>query len=438
MRPIKYVLGLVLVLFFKFGFSQEVVSKKYTIDEIVQLALDNNQKLKVSKQSVAVAVQQTEVYKQYQLPDISFNAKAMYLGDVVLLDTDFSKVTTVDMPHFGNTFSLQAQQLIYKGNAINNTVKIGSLQEQLASLNVENDVIGVKFLVISNYLNLYKLYNQKQVFVENIKLAQKRIDNVTSFYKQGMVTRNEIIRGDLLLASLNQAIVTIDNNIAILNTQLAIALGLPENEQIIPDDKILKLDTALQDYGTYKEEVITNHPLIKTIDLQKELAQTSLDITKSDKLPILAGFAAYNMQRPLTNSFPIQDLYNNNWQVGVSLTYNIESLYKTSKKESLDKLKIEQISEVKTLTQQNLQVATKAAYLKYNETISQKDTYLESKRLAEENYRITEKKYLNQLALITEMLDASNSKLEAELQYINSEISIIYSYYNLLKTTGNL
>ena len=362
----------------------------------------------------------------------------MYLGDVVLLDTDFSKVTTVDMPHFGNTFSLQAQQLIYKGNAINNTVKIGSLQEQLASLNVENDVIGVKFLVISNYLNLYKLYNQKQVFVENIKLAQKRIDNVTSFYKQGMVTRNEIIRGDLLLASLNQAIVTIDNNIAILNTQLAIALGLPENEQIIPDDKILKLDTALQDYGTYKEEVITNHPLIKTIDLQKELAQTSLDITKSDKLPILAGFAAYNMQRPLTNSFPIQDLYNNNWQVGVSLTYNIESLYKTSKKESLDKLKIEQISEVKTLTQQNLQVATKAAYLKYNETISQKDTYLESKRLAEENYRITEKKYLNQLALITEMLDASNSKLEAELQYINSEISIIYSYYNLLKTTGNL
>tara|TARA_R110002124_G_scaffold170518_2_gene337979 strand:+ start:1864 stop:2433 length:570 start_codon:yes stop_codon:yes gene_type:complete len=185
------------------GFSQEIVSKKYTIDEIVQLALDNNQKLKVSKKSVDIAKQQTEVYKQLQLPNVSLGATAMYLGDIEILDTDFSNLQTVDMPHFGNTFSLQAQQLLYKGNAINNTIKVGSLQEKLANLNVENDEIGIKSLVISNYLSLYKLYNQKQVFLENIKLAQKRIDNVTSFYNQGMVTRNEVIRGDLLLASLN-------------------------------------------------------------------------------------------------------------------------------------------------------------------------------------------------------------------------------------------
>ena len=83
-------------------------------------------------------------------------------------------------------------------------------------------------------------------------------------------------------------------------------------------------------------------------------------------------------------------------------------------------------------------MATQAAYLKYNEAISQKATYLESKRLAEENYKIIEKKYLNQLALITEMLDASNSKLEAELQYVNSEINILQAYYNVLKTVGTL
>ena len=144
------------------------------------------------------------------------------------------------------------------------------------------------------------------------------------------------------------------------------------------------------------------------------------------------------MQRPLTNSFPINDVYFNNWQVGVSLTYNIESLYKNNSKQSLEKLKVEQVEEAKTLTQQNLQVATKAAYLKYNEAISQRETYLESKHLAEENYRITEKKYFNQLALITEMLDASNSKLDAELQYVNSEINILYAYYNILKTVGQL
>lgn len=438
MHFLKQTVSLLLIFVYGFGFSQEAVPKQYTIDQIVQLALENNQKLKVSKKSVDIAKQQTEVYKQLQLPNVSLGATAMYLGDIEILDTDFSNLQTVDMPHFGNTFSLQAQQLLYKGNAINNTIKVGNLQEKLANLNVENDEIGIKSLVISNYLSLYKLYNQKQVFLENIKLAQKRIDNVTSFYNQGMVTRNEVIRGDLLLASLNQAIVTIDNNISILNNQLVIALGLPANTKIIPDEETLKLNPALQNIETYQDEVATNHPLIRTMDTQKELAETSLDITKADKLPILAGLAGYNMQRPLTNSFPINDVYFNSWQVGVSLTYNIESLYKNKAKESLNKLKVEQVTEAKTLTQQNLQVATQAAYLKYNEAVSQKATYLESKRLAEENYKIIEKKYLNQLALITEMLDASNSKLEAELQYVNSEINILQAYYNVLKTVGTL
>tara|TARA_R110000744_G_scaffold325657_2_gene431499 strand:- start:15283 stop:16599 length:1317 start_codon:yes stop_codon:yes gene_type:complete len=438
MHFLKQTVSLLLIFVYGFGFSQEAVPKQYTIDQIVQLALENNQKLKVSKKSVEIAKQQTDVYKQLQLPNISLGASAMYLGDINILNTDFSKLMTVDMPHFGNNFSLQTQQLIYKGNTINNTIKVGSLQEQLASLNVENDELSIKFLVISNYLNLYKLYNQKQVFLDNIELAKKRIDNVTSFYKQGMVTRNEVIRGDLLLASLNQAVVTINNNIDILNNQLTVALGLPENEQIIPVDDTLQLDTTLQNYGVYKEQATTNHPLIKSIEIQKDLAETSLDITKAEKLPTLAGFAGYNMQRPLTNSFPINDVYFNNWQVGVSLTYNIESLYKNNSKQSLEKLKVEQVEEAKTLTQQNLQVATKAAYLKYNEAISQRETYLESKHLAEENYRITEKKYFNQLALITEMLDASNSKLDAELQYVNSEINILYAYYNILKTVGQL
>jgi outer membrane protein TolC len=276
------------------------------------------------------------------------------------------------------------------------------------------------------------------VYLENIKLAKKRIENVTNFYNQGMVTRNEVIRGNLLLASLNQAVVTINSNITILNKQLTTALGLPENTQIIPDDATLNLNISLQEFASYKEEALNNHPDIKSVQLQKDLAETSLDITKSEKLPTLAGFGGYNMQRPITSTNPITDMYSNSWQVGVSLSYDIESLYKTPKKVKLDQLKIDQVLELEEMEKQNLEVAVKAAYLKYNEAVSQRNTYLESKRLAEENYRIIEKKYLNQLALVVDMLDASNSKLDAELQYINSEINIIYTYYNLLKTTGEL
>jgi len=90
------------------------------------------------------------------------------------------------------------------------------------------------------------------------------------------------------------------------------------------------------------------------------------------------------------------------------------------------------------LQQQNVDVQTNAAWLKWQEALQQAQLYKESETLANENYRIIEAKYLNQLALQADMTDATNAKLEAELQYANSQINVLYQYYNLIKTTGTL
>jgi outer membrane protein TolC len=47
-------------------------------------------------------------------------------------------------------------------------------------------------------------------------------------------------------------------------------------------------------------------------------------------------------------------------------------------------------------------------------------------------------RYLNDLALITDMLDASNSKLSAELQMADSKINILMHYFNLCRLSGTL
>ena len=42
------------------------------------------------------------------------------------------------------------------------------------------------------------------------------------------------------------------------------------------------------------------------------------------------------------------------------------------------------------------------------------------------------------MALVTEMLDASNQLLDAELQLANARINVIFNYYKLKNTSGNL
>lgn len=58
--------------------------------------------------------------------------------------------------------------------------------------------------------------------------------------------------------------------------------------------------------------------------------------------------------------------------------------------------------------------------------------------LAQQNYEVVNNRYLNQLALITDMIDASNTKLDAELNEADAYINIAYAYYKMKYIAGQL
>ena len=183
---------------------------------------------------------------------------------------------------------------------------------------------------------------------------------------------------------------------------------------------------------------VQSHPSLLMARKSVEIYETSEKITKSERMPALVAFAGNSLQRPITTSSPVLDMYSNGWNVGLSLSYDIGSLYKTSKEIRLNKYEVERAEAQAYETEQMIGVAVNAAYIKYNETITQNKTLEKNRELADENYRIMESKYNNQLAILLDMIDASNAKLEAELQYTNSDINIIFAYYKLLKESGKL
>jgi len=419
--------------------SQDTLFRVYSIDEIFNLTIQNNQTLKLGAVNHEIAKQSVEVAKDRRLPSVSTSLSAGYLGDVLLIEKDFSKSTTVPMPHFANAFAVEASQLIFNGNVINNTIASASLQEQIAALDLEENTLDMKLLVAGNYLDLYKLYNQRDVYRKNIELAELRLNQIDKLYKQGMVTRNDLIRSELQIANLNLAVEQINNNINILNKQLTTAMGVSEDIYIVPDTTILvKKPQQLAQLSIYQTEAQLNYPSIKSAKLNNEIAEKGIQIAKAERLPILSAYAGNNLQRPLTSSSPALDMYSNGWQAGLRLSFNIDALYKAPKNIRLSQLRLKQSEEYELLERQNRSVNVNAAFVKHNEAISQTQTLEQNMRLADENYRITEKKYLNQLALLIDMLDASNAKLDAELQHTNSEINILFTYYKLQKEIGEL
>ncbi|WP_028122777.1 TolC family protein [Epilithonimonas tenax] len=434
-KNIKTAISLWIGLFPALFFSQEI--KQMTANEVAELALQNHYQLKVSAQNINITKQQTNITKLQKLPSVVASTTQFYLGNVVAIDKDFSNSTTIPMPHYGSTYGVQATQLIFKGGLVNKSIEMAGLREQLSELDLEKNKQDVKFLVISNYLDVYKIINQQAVFNNNKKLALQRLKNINDFYKQGMVTRNEVIRGELALKNLDQGILTLANNKKILNYNLNIALGLPEDTEIIPVENLGNKESGIgMDY--YLNLAHDSNPQLKSAQTNIGVADKNIEIIKTDRMPTLSGFGGYSLQRPITNRNPVLDMYASGWQGGISLSYNIDNLYKTKEKVKLGEMQKNQANDALTLTQQNIDMNVNASYIKYQEAIQQADILNDAKRLADENYKITEAKYLNQLAVQAEMIDAQNQKLQSELDFANAEINVLYQYYNLLKSTGTL
>ena len=317
-----------LIAIFWTGNSQAQEVRALTIKEATTLALQNHPQLAVSAKAIEISKQNTEVAKLQKLPSITASTSQFYLGNSLIIDKDFSNSMTVQLPHYGSTYGLQASQLIFKGGLVKKSIEITALQEQLSELDYEKDQQDVKFLVMSNYLDIFKIINQNAVYLNNKNLAEERLKNVKKFYQQGMITRNEIIRGELGIMNIDQGILVLNNNRKILNYNLNNALGLPENTEIIPTENI-EGEQTLRDLNYYLDLAHQNNPNQKYVKRNIEIADKNIEIINTDKMPTIAGFGGYSLNKPLTSSSPVLDMYSGGFQAGIQVSYNIDNLFKT-------------------------------------------------------------------------------------------------------------
>ena len=158
----------------------------------------------------------------------------------------------------------------------------------------------------------------------------------------------------------------------------------------------------------------------------------------AERLPSVALFAGDKLDGPITIEVPPINKNLNYWYVGIGLKFDIASTFKSGKKIRLARLSTRRAQENDLLLQENVRTEVKAAYIRFYEAFTICDTQKKSLELAAQNYSVVNNRYLNDLALITDMLDASNSKLNAELQLVNAQINILFNLYKLKKTAGCL
>ncbi len=412
--------------------------RRLSIEEMFQLIEQHNSSVKASKTAVAAADEAIKAAKSQRLPDIGIQLNASYIGNAWLTDRNFDNTKNLESPHFGNQFLLDAQQTIYAGGAINAGVRMAELGAKQARLNLAQDMQNQRFIALGQYLDLEKIAHREKVLKSNILLTEKLIENIKEKHGQGVALKNDITRYELQMQMQKLNLTKLQNTRKILNHQLCNSLGLPQSEVIEPTDDATSTVYNKGSEQLWQASAAELNPQLQMAGINEQMAHQEEKLAKSSLLPKIAIVAQNNFNGPITFELPPINKNLNVWFVGVGIQYQLSSLFKSNKKLAQARFNTKVAAQQHIVAAEQLNNSMQAAYTNYMQSYVELETQIKNVQLAQQNYQVVNDRYLNQLALITDMIDASNMKLDAELSEVDARINIAYAYYKMKFIAGQL
>ena len=430
--------------------------QRMSLQSLYDLADQQNQRIKVSEAALKAAEEGVASAKSAMLPSVELSVQGSYTGNAFMMSRGFSTSGTTEYivpglgpqqvengkqptPHWGNSFTAQATQVIYAGGAIRSGIEMAKLGQRIAELDVEKNRQEVRFLLTGHYLDLYQLQNQSQVIAKNIELTEKVIAQMKARRAQGTVLKNDITRYELQRQSLLLAKTQVDDAQKIIRHQIATTIHLPEGEDFQVEELSYD-DAALRhDEEALWQQTASDHNIdIRQASLASSLTEQKLRNTRAASLPSVAVVAENNLFGPYTSDLIPKDANVNTWFIGIGVKYNLSSLWKN--KHDIRKAQHEhaEARERVLLAREGVENGVQASYTQLLTSSVEVHTQEKQVELADENYSVVRNRYANDLALLTDMLDASNTKLSAEMALVNARIQMLYNYYKLKYLTHTL
>ena len=439
--------------------AQERVVQVMSLTTLYNLADQQSQQVRVSETALRAADEGVAAARSALLPSVDLSLQGSYTGNAFMLSRGFSTHGTTDYivpgvgvvpvangkqdtPHWGNSFTAQVAQVVYAGGAIRSGIRMAELGKEMAELGVEKNRQEVRFLLTGYYLDLCKLDNQIEVVRQNIALTQEEIEQMKARRGEGTVLQNDITRYEFQLQSLELTLAKLTDALTVINHQLVATLHLPEQTVIAPDKNELATEinalSAIAAQESWQQSAAGSNLGIRQATVATHLAEQKVKQVKAESLPSIAVVAENQLYGPYTQDLIPKDCNINVWFVGVGVKFNLGTLWKN--KHHIRKARIEhrQSQEALALAQEEVEKGVQASYTNLLTSYTEVKTQQKQVELAHQNYSVVQNRYQNELALLTDMVDASNMKLSAEMALVNARIGMLYHFYKLKYVTNTL
>ena len=432
-RTLKRILFLIILL----AGSTIQAQEKLSLEQAVQLALENNYDIKLNKTDVEIAKNNVNGAIAGMLPTVTGNFNTnntvsntkQTLSSGVTQERNGAKNTSLAYGPVLNWQVFDGFQMFARYDKLKEMEQLGEANFRLA---VQNTLAEV----ISNYYNLVQQQQQIKALNEALNISRLRLKNSQSRYKIGKAAKLEVLAASVDLntdtTNLLRQIDTYKSTKIRLNELLA--------RNINTDFSVSDTITILQ--GMLLEDLQNSaaklNPSLQSALINRRIAEINLKEVKGNRYPVINLTTGYNFNKSTSELGFARSSVGRGLNYGLSASVNIFNGYLQKRNETNAKLEIESSRLQFEKVNQNISSQLASLYQTFQTNLQLVKLEQENLEVARQNMDITLEKFRLGSVAPLEFREAQRNYIDASARYTNAQYDAKLAETALLQISGKL
>ena len=407
---------------------------RLTVEQALEIALNENLNIKIA----GAELERVDYLKQENwyalLPSVA--ASGQYSNNI-MKPVFFSDFFPGGKMEVGSTHSYTlagtAQVPIFS-MALYKNIEMSEIEIRAALESARTTKLDLIQQVKNSFYGVVMMEESLKVLEQSFKNAMESAENIRKMYEQGLASEYDKIRSDVAARNISPTLTQARSGLELAKLQLKILLSLPLSQEISADGSFEQFSGQMLNYSAGILDVDQNSNL-KTMDIQLERLNKSFELIRSQRLPMLAGFANYQMQMQ-NEEFKLNKPWANSFALGISLQIPIFNKLSISLKEKQTKVGIRQLEYQRTLLKESLTLSAINSVNEMKRAGAQLKSDREAVEQAMKGYEISKVRYNTGAGTVLEMNDSEVALTRSRLNYTQTLYDFIKARNEYEKVIG--
>ncbi len=385
-----------------------------TMEEAVLFALENNHRIKEFERLEDSALEDVGVKRGAFWPsaDLSYSYADVEVGGATALGSAFNR--NVSTGTAGISYNL-----------FNGLSDLNSLQESLSRAEAskyEKGAVTADVVLDTRtaYIDVLRAKRAVETAREGVELLERQAEDARRFYDVGLFAKNDVLKVEVELASARQDLITAEGDLAVARKRLERTMGTSILEDEVVEDLEETPSTAWPPYEELSSEALGRRSELRQLRALGEAQGYGADAIRGDYFPSIDlsfTHTRYGDNADLGGRELLNDDEN---RITLSATWNVFNGFSTAHALKQARYQQEATQERLRDTREEILLQLKEATKGYEVALGRLEASATAVEQAEENYRVTQNQFREQLATTTDLLDARVFLTRARNQYNNA------------------